>query len=203
MWSLFGTVSWSWCFNTKWFSIHVWSSSWWTSAFRSPVFRWLTMLSCQVWVLVLVFHHSCGTSSSCFVNAYPSFDVIQVVHAFRGIIMHQFLNGQFECEFTIPLFVWGLHQLALQDQLVTTLHGLHIGLYLYSRLWDLEEFLMFVVGLVFPWSRYYATFNSVVCLHLFQLTLSVPSSTDHSFQPVPSMTIVLFIVTTLPHQVGL
>ena len=36
-----------------------------------------------------------------------------------------------------------------------------------------------------------------------ELTLSAPSSTDYSFQPAPSMTIVLFIVTTLPCQVGL
>ena len=35
------------------------------------------------------------------------------------------------------------------------------------------------------------------------LTLSVLRGTDSSFQPVPSMTIVLFIVTALPHQVGL
>ena len=35
------------------------------------------------------------------------------------------------------------------------------------------------------------------------LTLSMPSSTDCSFQPAPSMTIVLFIVTALPCQVGL
>ena len=35
------------------------------------------------------------------------------------------------------------------------------------------------------------------------LTLSMPSSTDHSFQPAPSRTIVLFIVTELPFQAGL
>ena len=35
------------------------------------------------------------------------------------------------------------------------------------------------------------------------LTLIVLRGTDGSFQPVPSMTIVLFVVTTLPHQVGL
>ena len=36
-----------------------------------------------------------------------------------------------------------------------------------------------------------------------RLTLSVPRGTDGSFQPAPNMTIVLFIVTTLPCQVGL
>ena len=50
------------------------------------------------------FLHSCQMSSSCFVKAYPSFGVIQVVHAFRGVTMHQFLNGWFGCEFTIPQF---------------------------------------------------------------------------------------------------
>ena len=35
------------------------------------------------------------------------------------------------------------------------------------------------------------------------LTLSTPRGTDGSFQPTPSMTIVLFIVTILPCQVGL
>ena len=35
------------------------------------------------------------------------------------------------------------------------------------------------------------------------LTLSMPRGTDSSFQPAPSMTIVLFIVTALPCQVGL
>ena len=38
---------------------------------------------------------------------------------------------------------------------------------------------------------------------LDKLTLSMPRGTDGSFQPVPSMTIVLFIVTALPCQVGL
>ena len=38
---------------------------------------------------------------------------------------------------------------------------------------------------------------------LWCLTLSAPRGTDGSFQPVPSMTIVLFIVNALPHQVGL
>ena len=36
-----------------------------------------------------------------------------------------------------------------------------------------------------------------------QLTLSMLRGTDSSFQPAPGMTIVLFIVTALPHQVGL
>ena len=36
-----------------------------------------------------------------------------------------------------------------------------------------------------------------------RLTLSAPSGNDCSFQPVPSMTILLFIVTILPHQMGL
>ena len=35
------------------------------------------------------------------------------------------------------------------------------------------------------------------------LTLGMPRGTDGSFQPVPIMTIVLFVVTTLSHQVGL
>ena len=39
--------------------------------------------------------------------------------------------------------------------------------------------------------------------HISDITLSRPSSTDHSFQLAPSMTIVLFVVTTLPGQVGL
>ena len=37
----------------------------------------------------------------------------------------------------------------------------------------------------------------------FCLTLSVPRGTDGSFQPVPNITIVLLIVTALPHQVEL
>ena len=39
--------------------------------------------------------------------------------------------------------------------------------------------------------------------HNYLLTLSTLRGTDSSFQPVPSMTIVLFIVTALPCQVGL
>ena len=35
------------------------------------------------------------------------------------------------------------------------------------------------------------------------LTLSTPRGTDGSFQPVPGMTIVWFVVTALPHQAGL
>ena len=35
------------------------------------------------------------------------------------------------------------------------------------------------------------------------LTLSTPRGTDSSFQPVPNMTIILFIVNALPCQVGL
>ena len=41
------------------------------------------------------------------------------------------------------------------------------------------------------------------CMLSAVLTLSAPCTTDCSFQPVPSMTIVLFVVTTLPHQVEL
>ena len=39
--------------------------------------------------------------------------------------------------------------------------------------------------------------------YLDLLTLSTLSSTEHSFQPVPSGTIVLFTVTALPRQAGL
>ena len=35
------------------------------------------------------------------------------------------------------------------------------------------------------------------------LTLSAHRGTDGSFQPAPSVTIVLFLVTALPRQVGL
>ena len=38
---------------------------------------------------------------------------------------------------------------------------------------------------------------------LGKLTLSTPRGTDGSFQPVTSMSIVLFVVTALPSQVGL
>ena len=38
---------------------------------------------------------------------------------------------------------------------------------------------------------------------VIRLTLSMLRGTDGSFQPVPSMTIVLFVVTALPCQVGL
>ena len=39
--------------------------------------------------------------------------------------------------------------------------------------------------------------------HTYILTLSLPRGTDGSFQPALSMTIVLFMATTLPCQVGL
>ena len=38
---------------------------------------------------------------------------------------------------------------------------------------------------------------------VLKLTLSALRGTDSSFQPAPSITIALFIVTTLPCQVGL
>ena len=42
------------------------------------------------------------------------------------------------------------------------------------------------------------------CLcYLGILTPNAPRGTDSSFQPAPTMTIVLFIVTALPHQAGL
>ena len=51
------------------------------------------------------------------------------------------------------------------------------------------------------WLKFKAVFTRIMKGTLFNL--SVPSSTDRSFQPVPSRTIVLFVVTALPHQVGL
>ena len=52
--------------------------------------------------------------------------------------------------------------------------------------------------------RAFLAYNSGDLVYVISpLTLSAPSNTDCSFQPAPSMTIVLFIVTALSHQVGL
>ena len=38
---------------------------------------------------------------------------------------------------------------------------------------------------------------------IYLLTFSAPRGTDSSFQPAPSVTIVLFVVTAISYQVGL
>ena len=50
---------------------------------------------------------------------------------------------------------------------------------------------------------WYPELASIIDIYFTLLTLSMLRGTDGSFQPAPNMTIVLFVVTALPCQVGL
>ena len=87
-----------------------------------------------------------------------------------------------------------------------------------GKWWSFQSFLMSVeawLGILcvqyciismvsFWWNLYVSMYPGPNYLKIsVVLTLSTPRGTDGSFQPAPSMTIVLFIVTALPRQVEL